>query len=151
MTTSSMEAGAVSSFDTVPTLYTNWRGVTAIRHLTPASAIPFWWGESEHHKGPDGKPLPQWFFRAIDASRPDDGPRDYAVSGFKAFGQEALDAAIAAQTPIVEALRCTVAALDDAGIVELPRTDACTVLTDALRDVVEQADTTFAATLGATR
>lgn len=80
--------------DPVPVLYTNWRGATAVRHLVPASAIPFWWGESDYHLGPDGKPLPQWFFRAIDSSREEDGPRDYALSGIKAWG---MDAVIASQ------------------------------------------------------
>lgn len=53
--------------------------------------------------------------------------------------------------PVVEALRCTVAALDEAAIVEMPRSDACAVLTDALRDVVKQADVTLALTKGGAR
>jgi hypothetical protein len=65
--------------------------------LVPASAIPFWWGESSYHLGPDDKPPAQWFFRAIDVHREEDGPRDYALSGIKAWG---LDAIIASQ-PVV--------------------------------------------------
>lgn len=76
--------------DPVVVLYTNWRGVTAVRRLVPASAIPFWWGESSYHKEPDGKPLEQWFFRAIDADREEDGARDYALSGVKAWGIDAV-------------------------------------------------------------
>lgn len=66
--------------------YTNWRGETAVRTLTP---LYVWFGATEWH------PDPQWLLHAIDAEK---GPRDFALKDFGApaalaeFANECLNA-----------------------------------------------------------
>lgn len=70
-----------SSFNAVPILYANWRGETAVRGIVPG---PLWFGSTEWH------PEPQWL---MTADEPGSGKRrDFAMSGVKAWGAEAIDA-----------------------------------------------------------
>ena len=53
--------------------YTNWRGETAQRTLTPKR---IWWGATDWH------PEPQWLLTAFDAEK--QAERDFALKGFGA-------------------------------------------------------------------
>ena len=63
--------------DAVPAIviYTNWRGVTAVRRIVPRAV---WYGTTPHH------PEPQWFVRALDVDR--DAERDFALRDFGGRG-----------------------------------------------------------------
>jgi len=63
----------------VPILYTNWRGETAVRRITPSS---IGLRSNEWH------PEPQWLLWARDVEK--DAFRDFALSGIKAWGEESV-------------------------------------------------------------
>ncbi len=78
--------------DAVQILYTNWRGETALRKIVPWTAsgrAPFRFGSTDWH------PEPQWLLSAIDVEK--DQCRDFALSGIRAWGAEAVAAAPAAR------------------------------------------------------
>lgn len=76
--------------DPVVILYENWRGETAPRkiipHVTTEGTLYSWFGSTKWH------PTPGWLFSAIDADK--DASRDFAMAGVRAWGQEAVDAAL---------------------------------------------------------
>ncbi len=99
---------AASASDAVVILYTNYRGETAVRRIVPRKRHPMvgpndvmWFGTNDYHKGADDKPEPQWFITAEDVDRSPSVMRDFALSGIRAWGQEAVDAALAAPAPVV--------------------------------------------------
>ena len=57
--------------------YTNWRGETAQRTITPKR---IWWGATDWH------PEPQWLLTAFDAEKQAD--RDFALKDFGAATQQ---------------------------------------------------------------
>ena len=63
---------AIMFFNPQKVIYTNWRGETRERTITPQF---IWYGESEYHKGK------QWFLRAIDLEKAD--VRDFALADIK--------------------------------------------------------------------
>ena len=78
----------------VPILYTNWRGETAVRKIVPHTRHPvvsgkpsLWFGSTQWH------PEPQWLLTAVDVEK--GAVRDWALSGIKAWGEEAVSAALA--------------------------------------------------------
>ncbi|MGA4550628.1 DUF3850 domain-containing protein [Methylorubrum aminovorans] len=103
----SLEQGALGpeskSPESVAILYTNWRGETAVRRIVPGSEHPglgaLWLGESEWHPGI------QWLLAARDVEK--NAHRVFALSGIKAWGQAAVDAALSASAPASGAERMT--------------------------------------------
>lgn len=97
----SLEQGALGPenkpSETVTILYTNYRGETAPRRITPIARE--WFGSSDWH------PEPQWLFTAFDMDK--EVFRDFARSGVKAWGQAAVDAALSASAPASGAERMT--------------------------------------------
>ena len=85
-TTKDEAARTPGQAETVTILYTNYRGETAVRRITPIARE--WFGASEWH------PEPQWLFTAFDMDK--EAFRDFARSGVKAWGQAAVDAALSA-------------------------------------------------------
>lgn len=68
-------------------LYENWRGETAVRRIEVASPmLALRFGATDWH------PEPQWLLAAHDVDK--DAARDFALSGIKAWGKEAVDAAL---------------------------------------------------------
>lgn len=84
MTDQTQGAGTAAG-DPVTILYTNHRGETAVRRITPIARE--WFGSSDWH------PEPQWLFTAFDMEK--EAFRDFARAGVKAWGQAAVDAALA--------------------------------------------------------
>lgn len=82
-------APAPGRTDLITILYQNWRGETSVRRLfLSASGMHPFFGVSEWH------PEPQWLFPALDAEG-GKGWRNYALSEVRAWGQGAVDAALA--------------------------------------------------------
>lgn len=82
--------------DQVPVkiLYTNHRGETAVRRIVPFHPFgesPWSFGETRWH------PVAQWLLSAIDVDR--DVRRYFAQAGIRAWGDEAVEAALAANSP----------------------------------------------------
>lgn len=78
----------MSESASVTILYTNWRGETAVRRISPWDrASRLWFGSTEWH------PEPQWLLSARDVEK--DALRDWPLSGIKAWGEEAVSAALA--------------------------------------------------------
>lgn len=75
-------------------LYTNWRGETAVRRILIDTiaygneALGLGFGSNEWH------PEAQWLLSATDADKGE--RRTFAMAGIKAWGQEAVDAALVA-------------------------------------------------------
>lgn len=94
-------AETMTAVDPVAILYTNYRGETAVRRIMPCyhpdGHDALWFGKTWWH------PEPQWLLSAVDCenehwiTRPDSGlaRRDFAVADIKAWGQAAVDAALA--------------------------------------------------------
>jgi hypothetical protein len=78
-------------------LYTNWRGETAVRRILIDAiaygneALGLAYGWNEWH------PEEQWLLSATDADKGE--RRTFAMAGIKAWGQAAVDAALASSTP----------------------------------------------------
>lgn len=96
-------AGDIPSAEPIAILYENWRGETAVRHIvvggedTDCSAL--WFGLNEWHR------VPQYLLSAWDVEKA--AYRDFALSGIKAWGQAAVDAALSASAPASGAERMT--------------------------------------------
>lgn len=95
--------------DHVTILYTNWKGRTAVRRIVPAPP-PDLLGAWYHGACEPWHPEPQWLMRALDVDLEE--YRVFAVSGVRAWGVEAVDAALTAAQPappaaseVTEALR----------------------------------------------
>ena len=88
-------AETMTAGDPVTILYTNYRGETAVRRIVPGSEHPglgaLWLGETEWHPGT------QWLLAARDVEK--DAHRVFALSGIKAWGQAAVDAALSTPAP----------------------------------------------------
>ena len=91
--------------DPITLTYTNWRGETAQRTITPKR---IWWGATDWH------PEPQWLLTAFDAEKQAD--RDFALKDYGAATQQPSET-------VAEALRELVTACE-AYPVNIPRADA---------------------------
>lgn len=103
--TQGADGAGASAQDPIAILYTNYRGETAVRRIMPCyhpgGYDALWFGETKWH------PKPQWLLSAVDCenehwiARFDSGlaRRDFAVADIKAWGQAAVDAALASSTP----------------------------------------------------
>lgn len=84
--------GQIPSAEPIAILYENWRGETAFRHIIVGGEdddrSALWFGLNEWHR------VPQYLLSAWDVEK--GAYRDFALSGIKAWGQAAVDAALAA-------------------------------------------------------
>lgn len=84
--------GQIPSAEPITILYENWRGETALRHIIVGGEdddrSALWFGLNEWHR------VPQYLLSAWDVEK--GAYRDFALSGIKAWGQAAVDAALAA-------------------------------------------------------
>jgi len=76
-------------------IYRNYRDEVRERRIRP---VRWWFGKTQYH------PKPGWVCTAVDLER-DEVVRDFAVTGFLAIGQEAVDAYRATQEALLVAAR----------------------------------------------
>ena len=120
----------------VAILYTNWRGETAVRRIRidfiahGNEALGFGWGSNEWH------PEDQMLLSALDVDKGE--RRTFALSGIKAWGQAAIDAALAAKPDRLRLLLDDALALLEVGDeANTPGTDTYTFITTA-KEVLKQ-------------
>jgi hypothetical protein len=86
------------SNDSLVVIYRNYRDEVRERHIRP---VRWWFGKTEYHSKPG------WVCTAVDLDRkPEDGSvvtRDFALTGFLAIGQDAVDNYRAVQAALVVA------------------------------------------------